>query len=115
MTREHPADAKHALAWFETEHAVLLTILRQTSGFDTHCWQLAWTLAPYFGYQGYWRDRRDSQRIALDAARRLQDQLAQALSHRLLGAAFLQLGDYDGARAHLQRALDLFAGTCGRR
>ncbi len=109
VTRESPANAKHALAWFETEHAVLLTILRQTSGFDTHSWQLAWALAPYLGYQGYWRDRRDSQRIALDAARRLKDQLAQALSHRLLGAAFLQLGDYDGARAHLQRALDLFA------
>ena len=110
VTRENPADAKHALAWFETEHAVLLTILRQTCGFDTHSWQLAWALAPYLGYQGYWRDRRDSQSIALDAARRLRDQRAQALSHRLLGAAFLQLGDYDGARAHLQRALDLFAG-----
>jgi DNA-binding SARP family transcriptional activator/Tfp pilus assembly protein PilF len=109
VTRENPADAKHALAWFEAEHAVLLTILRQASGFDTHSWQLAWAVAPYFGYQGYWRDRRDSQRIALDAARRLQDTLAQALSHRLLGAAFLQLGDYEGARVHLQRALDLFA------
>jgi DNA-binding SARP family transcriptional activator/Tfp pilus assembly protein PilF len=110
VTRENPADAKHALAWFETEHAVLLTILRQTRGFDTHSWQLAWALAPYLGYQGYWRDRQDSQLIALDAARRLRDERAQALSHRLLGAAFLQLGDYDGARAHLQRALDLFAG-----
>ncbi|HEY2285160.1 MAG TPA: BTAD domain-containing putative transcriptional regulator [Streptosporangiaceae bacterium] len=110
VTRESPANAKHALAWFETEHAVLLTMLRQTRGFDTHSWQLAWALAPYLGYQGYWRDRRDSQGIALDAARRLKDQLAQALSHRLLGAAFLQLDDYDGARAHLQRALDLFAG-----
>jgi DNA-binding SARP family transcriptional activator/Tfp pilus assembly protein PilF len=109
VTPENPATAKHALAWFETEHAVLLTILRQATGFDIHSWQLAWALAPYLGYQGYWRDRRDSQSIALDAARRLQDQLAQALSHRLLGAAFLQLGDYDGARAHLQRALDLFA------
>jgi DNA-binding SARP family transcriptional activator/Tfp pilus assembly protein PilF len=109
VTRENPADAKHALSWFETEHAVLLTILRQTCGFDTHSWQLAWAVAPYFGYQGYWRDRRDSQRIALDAARRLKDKLAQALSHRLLGAAFLQLGDYDHARAQLQRALDLFA------
>ncbi len=110
VTPENPATAKHALAWFETEHAVLLTILRQTCGSDTHSWQLAWALAPYFGYRGYWRDRRDSQGIALDAARRLQDKQAQALSHRLLGAAFLQLGDHEGARAHLQRALDLFAG-----
>jgi DNA-binding SARP family transcriptional activator/Tfp pilus assembly protein PilF len=106
---ESPADSKHALAWFEAEHAVLLTAIRQATGFDRHIWQLAWALAPFFGYQGHWRDRRDTQIIALDAARRLSDKLAQALSHRLLGAAFLQLSNYDHARTHLQRALGLFA------
>jgi tetratricopeptide (TPR) repeat protein len=106
---ESLADSKQALAWFESEHAVLLELLRHATGFDTHVWQLAWALAPFFGYQGHWRDRRDSQTIALAASRRLSDKLAQALSHRLLGAAFLQLGDYDHARTHLYAALDLFA------
>jgi DNA-binding SARP family transcriptional activator/Tfp pilus assembly protein PilF len=106
---ESPADSKQALAWFESEHAVLLEAFRQATGFDTHIWQLAWALAPFFGYQGHWRDRRDSQSIALDASRRLSDKLGQALSHRLLGSAFLQLSSYDNAQTHLEQALNLFA------
>jgi DNA-binding SARP family transcriptional activator/tetratricopeptide (TPR) repeat protein len=108
VTPESLADQKQALAWFESEHAVLLTALRLATGFDTHIWQLAWALAPYFGYQGHWRDRRDSQNLALEASRRLSDKLAQGLSHRLLGGAFVQLSSYDDARTHLQHALDLF-------
>jgi hypothetical protein len=53
VTPESLADQKQALAWFESEHAVLLTALRLATGFDTHVWQLAWALAPYFGYQGH--------------------------------------------------------------
>jgi DNA-binding SARP family transcriptional activator/tetratricopeptide (TPR) repeat protein len=105
---ESPADQKQALAWFESEHAVLLEAIRHSTGFDTHIWQLAWALASYFGYQGHWRDRRDTQAIALKAGQRLSDKLAQALSHRLLGNTFVQLADYDHARAHLQDALALF-------
>ena len=85
VTPESPADQKQALAWFESEHAVLLEALRHATGFDTHIWQLAWALAPFFEYQGHWRDWRESQSIALDASRRLSDKLAQALSHRLPG------------------------------
>jgi len=102
------ANQKEALAWFESEHAVLLAALRQATGFDIHIWQLAWTLASYFEYQGHWRDWRDSQSMALDAGRRLSDKLAQALSQRSLGCALVQLSSYDDARVHLQDALHLF-------
>jgi tetratricopeptide (TPR) repeat protein len=108
VTPESPADQKQALAWFESEHAVLLAALRQATGFDTHIWQLASSLASYFKHQGHWRDWRDSQTMALDASRRLSDKRAQALSHSLLGSALVQLGDYDQARTHLQHALDMF-------
>ena len=108
VTPESPADHKQALAWFESEHAVLLTALRQARGFDTHSWQLAWALAPFFEYQGHWRDWRDSQGMALEASRRLSDKLAQALSHRLLAGAFVQLICYDEARVHLEHALEMF-------
>ena len=46
--------------------------------------------------------------MALDASRRLSDKLAQALSQRSLGCAFVQLSSYDNARVHLQDALQLF-------
>ena len=110
VTPEIPDNQKQALAWFESEHAVLLAALRQATGFDTHIWQLAWTLASYFEYQGHWRDWRDSQKLALDASQRLSDQLAQALSQRSLGCAFVQLSRYDHAHTHLQDALRLFGG-----
>ena len=108
VTQESLADQKEALAWFESEHAVLLAVLRQTTEFDTQIWQLAWALASYFEYQGHWRDWRESQTIALDAARRLPDQLAQAHSHRLLSSVAIHLSAYEQARAHLRSALDLF-------
>jgi DNA-binding SARP family transcriptional activator len=108
VTPESLVSQKEALAWFESEHAVLLAALRQGTGFDTHIWQLAWTLASYFEYQGHWRDWRDSQSMALDASRRLSDKLAQALSQRSLGCAFVQLSEYGHARVHLQHALALF-------
>jgi DNA-binding SARP family transcriptional activator/cytochrome c-type biogenesis protein CcmH/NrfG len=108
VTPESPADQKQALAWFESEHAVLLAALRNATGFDAQIWQLAWTLASFFEYQGHWRDWRDSQSIAVDASRRLSDRLAQALSHSVLGRAYVQLGFYDRARVQFQHALDLF-------
>jgi DNA-binding SARP family transcriptional activator/Tfp pilus assembly protein PilF len=108
VTPESPADQKQALAWFESERAVLLATLRQATGFDSHIWQLAWALASYFEYQGHRRDWRDSQTIALEASRRLSDKQAQALSHALLGRALVQLSSYDPARTHLQHALDMF-------
>jgi tetratricopeptide (TPR) repeat protein len=109
VTPENPADQKQALAWFESEHAVLLTVLRQATGSGPQIWQLAWALASYFEYQGHWRDWRESQTIALDAARRLSDQLAQAHSHRLLSSVAIHLSAYEEARAHLRSALGLFA------
>jgi len=108
VTPESPPDQKQALAWFESEHAVLLAVLRHATGFDTHIWQLAWALASFFEYQGHWRDWRDSQTMALDASLRLPDEQAQALSHSLLGSAFVQLSNYDYARTHLQHALGMY-------
>ena len=107
VTPESPADKGQALTWFQAEHAVLLAALRHTTGFDTLIWQLAWAMAPFFEYQGHWRDWRESQGIALEASRRRSDRPAQALSHRLLGCASIQLDNYDHAQAHLQHALDL--------
>jgi DNA-binding SARP family transcriptional activator len=97
VTPECAADQKQALDWFESEHAVLLAALRDAAGFDTHIWQLASALVSYFKHQGHWRDWRDSQTMALDASRRLSDKRAQALSHSLLGSAFVHLSNYDHA------------------
>lgn len=109
VTAETFAERGQALAWFESEHAVLLAALNHAAGFDAHLWQLAWALASYFEYQGHWRDWRDSQIMAVEAGLRLSDKPAQALSRRLLAGAFIQLSNYDQANSQLRRALALFS------
>jgi tetratricopeptide (TPR) repeat protein len=89
---------------------VLLTTIRQAaaSGFDAHTWQLAWTLVDHCDREGLWHDQVAVQRIALHAARRSADLAGQAHAHHNLGSAYARLALLDGARPHLERALDLF-------
>jgi tetratricopeptide (TPR) repeat protein len=96
-----------ATAWFDAEHAVLLAAVRGIDGFDTHTWQLAWTLTTYLGRRGRWRDLAEANAIGLAAARRLGDPVGQIHAHRGLGRAYTLLGRYDDAHDHLRRALEL--------
>jgi DNA-binding SARP family transcriptional activator/tetratricopeptide (TPR) repeat protein len=109
-TPEHPADHKQALAWFTTEHAVLLAAVDHaaTTGWDTHTWQLAWTLNDLLDRHVHYRDMVATQQAALAAAQRLGDPSMQALAHRLLGVAYSVLRRFDDAHTHLRQALDLY-------
>jgi DNA-binding SARP family transcriptional activator len=110
------AGYQEALAWFRAEHRNLLAMAARAArdGFDTHAWQLPWTMVTFLDVQGQWADWAASQHIALGAARRLDDPHALARAHRELGAASIQLGTYRDAHAHLTRALGLF-GKSGER
>jgi tetratricopeptide (TPR) repeat protein len=107
---EAVGDQRRALEWFTTEHPALLTAIRLAAngGFDTHSWQLAWTLESFLDRCGHWHDWLASQRTALEAARRLADPRMQARSHQGLARAFGRFGRYDEADAHLREALLLF-------
>jgi DNA-binding SARP family transcriptional activator/Tfp pilus assembly protein PilF len=104
------ADKDQAMAWFDAEAPVLLTLIdyASTNGFDTHAWQIPWTLGPFFNRRGRWRSYAASQQIALAAAQRLDDTLALAHTHHLLGHAQLQMNDYEAAEPNFRQALDLF-------
>lgn len=106
---EPMADRSQAQAWFEAEYRVLLSALALAGddGFDVHAWQLPWALHNFLSVRGYHREWADAQRTALDAATRLDDTAARALSGRLLAAALTELGDYRQARAHCDTALAL--------
>jgi DNA-binding SARP family transcriptional activator/tetratricopeptide (TPR) repeat protein/DNA-binding XRE family transcriptional regulator len=110
VSSEVLADNDRARAWFSAEHLVLLAAIRHTAQarLDTYTWQLAWTLASFLERQGHWPDWVATQEAALTAARRLADQPAQAVAHRLLGRAYTRLGRYEEANAHLQRAAQAF-------
>jgi tetratricopeptide (TPR) repeat protein len=103
-------DYDSGMAWFDTEHAVLLATVHHAAGtgFDAHAWQLAWTLATYLNRRGHWHDWVATQRVALAAAVRLTDRPGQAQAHRGLARAYTQLGRYEDASGHAQHAVDLF-------
>ncbi len=103
-------DLAQARSWFEAEHAVLLAVIALAAEhrFDTHAWQLPWTLTDFFDWKGHWRDWIAAQRTAVTTAQRLGDRAAQARAYRSLGDACSRLGYFDEAHTHLGQALGLF-------
>lgn len=116
VTPERFGDHRHALAWFTAEHPVLLAAVNHaaTAGFDRHAWQLAWTLVTFLHRQGHWHDSAATSRAAVAASQRLADPRAQALAHRELARADVQLGRFDDAETQLSRALDLYTRQSDR-
>ncbi|MEV6239640.1 BTAD domain-containing putative transcriptional regulator [Lentzea sp. NPDC051838] len=112
VTPEKFESYDEAHAWLTREYRVLLAAgLRSgEDGFDTHTWQLARTLIPHQDRHGHWQDMAAMSRAALSAAVRLGDRVGQAHSRRGLAVASARSGDYDGARAEFEQALDLFRG-----
>jgi tetratricopeptide (TPR) repeat protein/transcriptional regulator with XRE-family HTH domain len=108
---EHLTDASHAMAWLTAEHPVLLAALRKAAEarFDTHAWQLAWSLSTFLNRRGHWHDLAAAWRAALPAADRLAHPAAQAYAHRLLGTAAVLVTRHADARDQLERALDRYA------
>ena len=104
------ADKEQAMAWFDAEVPVLLALIAfaDANEFDTHAWQIPWTLGPFFNRRGRWQDYAATQQTALAAARRHGDTLALAHAHHLLGHAQSELGDYEAADPKVRQAQDLF-------
>jgi DNA-binding SARP family transcriptional activator/Tfp pilus assembly protein PilF len=107
---EEIADAGQALSWFEAEGGVLMAATARAfdDGFDTHAWQIPWTLSRFLEMRGRWQDWACVGQIALAAAQRLGDQVVQAAAHQRLGYAIARLGRYDDAHYHLQLALSIY-------
>src|SRR5262249_36267917 len=110
VTPQHPADYQQALDWCTVEYPGLLAAVDQAAatGFDTHTWQLAWTLAPFLNRRGHWHDWAAAGRAAVAAAQRLADPTTQTHAHRNLASAYTRLGRFDDAHTQLSHALDLY-------
>jgi DNA-binding SARP family transcriptional activator/Tfp pilus assembly protein PilF len=107
VSQEHAASQQEALAWFVTEHRVLLAMVRHAND-DTLAWELAWALIRFFSYQGHWHDSIGALTAALRAARRLGDPVKEAFARRFLGCAYIRLSRFDDASARLDEALALY-------
>jgi tetratricopeptide (TPR) repeat protein len=107
---EEPADRAAALAWFTAEHPALLGVLAMAvdAGDDADAWLLARALETYLDQRGHWHDWAATQRLALDAARRLGDRERQAAAHRSLGRVHTQTGRPEEGHRHFGHALKLY-------
>jgi tetratricopeptide (TPR) repeat protein/transcriptional regulator with XRE-family HTH domain len=103
-------DNAGALAWFEAEYPVLIAVIATAaeSGYDTHAWQLPWSVADYLARRGHWQAYVATEETALAAARRLADPRAQGRVRTELGYAYGMLGRYPEAATHFQRARELY-------
>jgi DNA-binding SARP family transcriptional activator/tetratricopeptide (TPR) repeat protein len=110
VTVRPPAGREAALAWFGAEYTGLLAAIERAGRgtFDTHTWQLVWTLADFQQWRGLWPERAASLQAALEATRRLDNRTEQARAHRGLGYAYTRLHRNDDAQLHLRQALALY-------
>jgi tetratricopeptide (TPR) repeat protein len=110
VTPEEHGDHHRALRWFTAEHLALMGLLRVAAahGFDRYVWQLGSALSTYLLHRGHYADQVVCQRVALGAARRAGDVMAQAHAHRDLGRVHLRLGQPEVADRCFRAALDLF-------
>jgi tetratricopeptide (TPR) repeat protein/transcriptional regulator with XRE-family HTH domain len=110
------AGAQQALAWFATEHEVLLAAVACAagSGFDAIAWQLSWALVPFLESRGRYQERAAILDTALAAATRLGDTAGQAVCCRLVANALNQLGHHDRALAYCAESLRLYRRTGNR-
>jgi tetratricopeptide (TPR) repeat protein len=102
----HLADPDVALAWLDTERPTLMAVAAHTAaqGWLTHTTRLSKLLFRYLD-GGHHADAV----VVHSHACRTDDPAAQAHALTNLGTAYLQLGRYAEAAAHLGRALPLFA------
>ena len=110
VTSQEFADPEEAWAWFETEYPGFMDVIRLAAdgGWNDYAWQFPVVLEEYLDRRGYRHDCLAAQRIALAAARDMEDRHGQACAHYGLGRVFHWHGDFGKARKHLEQALALF-------
>jgi tetratricopeptide (TPR) repeat protein/transcriptional regulator with XRE-family HTH domain len=113
---EEPGGQEQIWQWYAAERPVLLAAIVRSAelGFDTHAWQLPWTVADFFQRQGHWQDQIDAQRTALTAATRLEHHAGRGYAHRVIGRAYTRIGMYQQADTHLRQAVDIYEGIADR-
>jgi len=107
---EHLTDYQQAMTWLQAEHQVLLAAVAaaDSTGFDAHVWQIAWTVADFLHLRGRLHECAAIQRTAIAAATRLTDSVAQVESLFLLARACERLAEYDQVRGHCAICLRLY-------
>jgi tetratricopeptide (TPR) repeat protein len=106
VTRQDFRDRRQALDWFGSARSALVAVVVASAGTSPrHVLGIALASVPFLQRAGHLNDSRATAEIALSAAGRLGDRVAEAHAHCNLGSAYIDLGDYHLAAQHLQMAL----------
>ncbi|MEU5703452.1 NB-ARC domain-containing protein [Streptomyces aurantiacus] len=95
------------LTWLEAERAGILAVLREASGLGLHqhVWQLAEGFTVLFLHRRYLGDWKESLELGAAAAAEAVVPAAEARLRSLLSRPLMDLGEYDRARAELEKAV----------
>ena len=108
---ERFGDRVRALAWCRAERVAAQSLVVHAaghSGFGAYCWQLPWAMGPLLARGGFLHDYLAVQRIALAAARALDDPFGQGIANHEYAHACALLGEVGESGAHLTEALQWF-------
>jgi tetratricopeptide (TPR) repeat protein len=99
-----------ALDWLIAEYPVFRAAIEQNAaaGFDGYTWQLAWAFTAFLQRHGRWHELAAVQQIALEAARRINDQVGQARAQIGLAFGCARSGRLDDADNYYGRALRIY-------
>lgn len=105
----HPTQT-HALDWCDAEHRAVHDVIGRAAvaGLDDHAWRTAWCLVTFLERRGHWHRHAEMQRIAVDAAVRSANRLAEAHARRMLARACARIGRSEEAEENLNRAFVLY-------
>ncbi|GGZ89929.1 tetratricopeptide repeat protein [Streptomyces echinoruber] len=94
------------LDWLEAEHRTLLDVLRAAweAGLATEVWQLAEAFTVLFLHHRHLAIWRESLELGARAAARCVEPAAEGRLRSLLSRPLMDLGEFDTARAELERA-----------
>jgi DNA-binding SARP family transcriptional activator len=109
---EEHLDRQAALRWLATERTVLLAVAELAAhapGCEEQAWRLAGAMTSNLCYANYWPDWVAAQRLALEAAERVDDRLGQAHARLGLGRALRWLGQQSDAAVEIKAAWQGFA------
>jgi hypothetical protein len=101
-----------ARAWLETERVNLVAAIIQTDDEPEPLLRLGMSLSQvmygFLSSRAFYHDVRATQRVALNAARRLGDQDGESWSLERLAGALVRLREYDEACECLSAAVEIF-------
>ncbi|WP_245778267.1 AfsR/SARP family transcriptional regulator [Lentzea xinjiangensis] len=106
-----------ALEVLTSEHDTLVALvdLAAESGFEAHCWRIAWHLRFYLDWKSLWSSMTRINEVALRAAERIGDDVGAGHARRGLARAAFRTGRPELAVRHLDAAVEALRSGRDRR